>query len=52
MGVFMKTGTGIQKLIGGGGIHIHTQGDFICLLLFFQNKESRLKNKNYSTMPH
>jgi hypothetical protein len=36
---FIKTGSGIQKLIGG--IHRHRQhGD---LLLFLQNKESRLK---------
>jgi hypothetical protein len=37
---FIKIGSGIQKLIGV--IH-RQQGDFISLLLFFQNKESRLK---------
>jgi hypothetical protein len=37
---FMKTGSGIQKLITGG---IHRQhGDHISLLLLFQNKKSRL----------
>jgi hypothetical protein len=35
---FMKTGSGIQKLMGGG-----TQTDLISLLLFFQNNEIRLK---------
>jgi hypothetical protein len=36
---FHKIGSGIQKLIG----EIHRQkGDLISLLLFFQNKESRL----------
>jgi hypothetical protein len=34
---FTKIGSGIQKLIKG--IHRHTNS----LLLFFQNKESRLK---------
>jgi hypothetical protein len=39
---FIKIGSGIQKLIGVG-IHRHRQqGDLISLLLFFQNKESRL----------
>jgi hypothetical protein len=38
----IKIGSDIQKLIGG--IHRHRQhGDLISLLLFFQNKESRLK---------
>jgi hypothetical protein len=39
---FIKIGSGIQNLIGGK----HTQrenGDCISLLLFFQNKEGRLK---------
>jgi hypothetical protein len=37
---FIKIGPAIQKLIGGA----HRQyGDRISLLLFFQNKESRLK---------
>jgi putative component of toxin-antitoxin plasmid stabilization module len=26
---FMKTGSGIQKLMGGGGIHIHTDSNAI-----------------------
>jgi hypothetical protein len=41
---FIKIGSGIQKLIGG--IHGHRQRqlrDLISLILFFQNKESRLK---------
>jgi hypothetical protein len=37
---FIKIDSDIQKLIGG--IH-RQQGDLISLLLFFQNKESRLK---------
>jgi hypothetical protein len=41
---FIKIGSGIRKLMGGGGTQIHIQhGDLIILLLFFQNKESRLK---------
>jgi hypothetical protein len=40
---FIKIGSGIQKLMVGG---IHRQhNDLISLLLFFQNKESRLINK-------
>jgi hypothetical protein len=40
---FVKTGSGIQKLVGGGG-GVHRQhGDLIGPLLFFKNKESRLK---------
>jgi hypothetical protein len=49
---FIKIGSGIQKLIGGG-IHIQKhrrQSDLINLLLFFQNKESRLKNGQISLM--
>jgi hypothetical protein len=41
---FTKIGSGIRKIIRG--IHIQThkeQGDLISLLLFFKNKESRLK---------
>jgi hypothetical protein len=39
---FIKTGSGIQKLIAG----IHKQhSDLISLLLFFQNIESKLKIK-------
>jgi hypothetical protein len=41
---FIKIGSGIQKLIGGGGIH-RQHGDCLSLLLFFQNKKRRLKNK-------
>jgi hypothetical protein len=39
---FIKIGSGVQKVIGG--IH-RQQGDLISLLLFFLNKESRLRNK-------
>jgi hypothetical protein len=40
---FMKIGLNIQKLIRGN-IQTHRQhGGLISLLLFFQNKESRLK---------
>jgi hypothetical protein len=38
---FIKIGSDIQKLIGG----IHRQhGNLIILLLFFKNKEKRLKS--------
>jgi hypothetical protein len=44
----MKIGSGIQKLIRGDS-HVHRQhGDVISLLLFFQNKEERLKIANTS----
>jgi hypothetical protein len=43
---FIKTGSGIQKLIRRGGGQLHRQhGDPISLLLFFQNKKSRLKTR-------
>jgi hypothetical protein len=38
---FIKIGLCIWKLIGGGGIH-RQDGDCKCLLLFYQNIESRL----------
>jgi hypothetical protein len=37
---FIKIGSGIQKLIG---VTHRQRGDRISLLLFFQNRESRLK---------
>jgi hypothetical protein len=37
----MKTGSAIQKQMGAGRIH-RQHADRICLLYFFQNKESRL----------
>jgi hypothetical protein len=37
-----KPGSGIQKFLGGT-----QQGKLICLLSFFQNKESRLKMVNF-----
>jgi hypothetical protein len=40
---FVKIGSGVRNLMGG--MH-RQQGDLISLLLFFQNKESRLKMKN------
>jgi hypothetical protein len=39
---FIKIGSSNQKLIGGGGLQTQ-HGDLISLLLFFQNKESKLK---------
>jgi hypothetical protein len=40
----IKIGSGIQKLIGGGDTQTHGErSDLISLLLFFQNKGSRLK---------
>jgi hypothetical protein len=43
---FIKTGAGIQKLVmGGRDTHAQRQqGDVISLLLFFQNKERRLRS--------
>jgi hypothetical protein len=48
---FIKTGSGIQKLIGEDSQTHRRHGDRISLLSFFQNKESRLiksimKNEN------
>jgi hypothetical protein len=40
---FIKIGSGIQKLVGGGTQTHRQHGDRISLFLFFQNKESRLK---------
>jgi hypothetical protein len=44
---FIEIGSGMQKIMGGGGdSHIYRQhGDLISLLLFVQNKESRLVEK-------
>jgi hypothetical protein len=39
---FMKNGSATQNLIGGTRTH-REHSDRIYLLLFFQNKESRLK---------
>jgi hypothetical protein len=38
----IKIGSGIQGLIGGDSQTHRQHGDLISLLLFFQNKESRL----------
>jgi hypothetical protein len=45
---FRKIGSGIQKLIcGHSDTQTHRQrGDLISLLIFFQNKESRLRMNN------
>jgi hypothetical protein len=47
---FIKTGSGIRKLIGGDPQTHRQHDDIISLLLFFQNKESRLKTKG-TNMP-
>jgi hypothetical protein len=39
---FIKTGSGIQQLIRGDTQTLKQHGDFISLLIFSQNKESRL----------
>jgi hypothetical protein len=39
----IKIGSGIQKLMRGVSQTHRQHGDFISLLLFFQNKESRPK---------
>jgi hypothetical protein len=45
---FIKIGSAVQKLMGRIHKQTHRQeGDLISLLLFFQNKESRLKMKCY-----
>jgi hypothetical protein len=46
---FIKIGSGIQKL--GGGVH-RQHDDIISLLLFFRNKERRLKIVNYQRNQH
>jgi hypothetical protein len=46
---FINISSDVQKLLGG----IHTQrkqGDFINLLLFLQNKESRQKTITFSAL--
>jgi hypothetical protein len=41
---FIKIGSGIQKLRGGGDSQTHRQhGDLISLILFFKNKECKPK---------
>jgi hypothetical protein len=40
---FIRTGSGIHKLIGVYTYRHRQKGDLISLLLFSQNKESRLK---------
>jgi hypothetical protein len=45
---FIKIGSGIQKLMGGGYTDIQVarqHGERISLFLFSQNKQSRLKRK-------
>jgi hypothetical protein len=39
---FLKISSDIQMLVGGGGMH-RQRGDLISLLVFIQNKDSRLK---------
>jgi hypothetical protein len=53
---FIKIGSGIRKLIGGDTQTHRQHGDFISLLLLFQNKESTMlvntlhqQNKNLQT---
>jgi hypothetical protein len=44
---FIKIGSGLQKLIGRKAQTHREQGDLISILLFLQNKESRLKTFMY-----
>jgi hypothetical protein len=41
---FITIGSGIQKMITGDTFTHRQHGDLLSLLLFFQNKESRLKS--------
>jgi hypothetical protein len=43
---FIKIGSGIQLMRGGDTRTLRQQVDRISLLLFFQNKENRLKSKD------
>jgi hypothetical protein len=47
---FIKTGSDIQKFIGGEEFTDTLHGDLISLLLFFQNKENRLKINSRSSI--
>jgi hypothetical protein len=47
---FIKIGSAIQKLIGRDIKSQRRHGDRISLLLFFQNKQSRLKIFNETTL--
>jgi hypothetical protein len=49
---FTKIGSGIQKLTVRDSQTHRQHGDLISLFLFFQNKESRLKNDPLSTVHH
>jgi hypothetical protein len=40
---FIKFGSGVQKLMGGGGYTDTQDGDRIRLVLFLENKRTRLK---------
>jgi hypothetical protein len=44
---FIKIRSGIQKLIEGDTQTHRQQGDLISVLLFFQNKENRLRIYNF-----
>jgi hypothetical protein len=43
---FIRTGSGIQNLIGEDTQTHRHHGDLISVLLFFQNKESNLKKRS------
>jgi hypothetical protein len=47
---FIKTGSDIQKLMGGDTQTHRQQGDLMSSLLFFQNTESRLKTGIFVTV--
>jgi hypothetical protein len=48
---FRKIGSGIQKLVGGGGGQTHRHhGGLISINLFFLNKEMRLKTTSKITV--
>jgi hypothetical protein len=40
---FIEIGSGIQKSLGGDSLTHRQHGDLISLLLFYHNKESRIK---------
>jgi hypothetical protein len=47
---FIKIGSGIHKLMGGGGRY-RQNGHLISLLLFFESKKSRFDSRQGQPLP-